>query len=65
MAPQSSMIRGPRHMVFMHDQQERHCGFATDEIPMAYMPNKMDIGHRLQPGYSQSNYQVNKTTLKS
>ncbi|KAK0174751.1 hypothetical protein PV327_010485 [Microctonus hyperodae] len=64
MAPQSSMIRGPRHMVFMHDQQERHCGFATDEIPMAYMPNKMDIGHRLQSGYSQSNYQETEKCIE-
>lgn len=55
MAAQNQMVRGPRHMVFLQDQQERHCGY-PDEMPMNYMTNKID-NHRLQPSYTQ-NYQV-------
>ncbi|CAD6234650.1 GSCOCG00002035001-RA-CDS [Cotesia congregata] len=55
MAAQNQMVRGPRHMVFLQDQQERHCGY-PDEMPMNYMTNKID-SHRLQPSYTQ-NYQV-------
>ncbi|CAG5108947.1 Protein of unknown function [Cotesia congregata] len=54
MAAQNQMVRGPRHMVFLQDQQERHCGY-PDEMPMNYMTNKID-SHRLQPSYTQ-NYQ--------
>ncbi|XP_044003969.1 uncharacterized protein LOC122849343 [Aphidius gifuensis] len=54
-AAQNGVIRGPRHMLFLQDQQERRCNF-PDDISMPYMNNKMDIGHQL-PNYSQANYQ--------
>ncbi|XP_034943823.1 uncharacterized protein [Chelonus insularis] len=56
MTAQNSAIRGPRQMAFLQEQHERHCNF-PEEMPINYMTNKVDVGHRLQSGYSQHSYQ--------
>ncbi|XP_015121390.1 uncharacterized protein LOC107044132 [Diachasma alloeum] len=54
-AAQNPVIRSPRHMVLLQDQQERHC--FLDELPLPYVTNKIDLGHpRMPPNYSQSTY---------
>ncbi|XP_063976003.1 uncharacterized protein LOC135161925 isoform X2 [Diachasmimorpha longicaudata] len=54
MAAQSPLIRSPRHMVMLQNQQERHC--FPDELPLPYVTNKIDLAPRMPPGYSQSTY---------
>ncbi|XP_011305049.1 uncharacterized protein [Fopius arisanus] len=53
MAAQNPLIRSPRHMVQVQDQ-ERHC--FPDELPLPYVTNKMDLPPRMPPNYPQSTY---------
>lgn len=51
------MIRGPRHMVFIPDQQN-HC-FYPEDMQIPYGSNKIDINHKVHTSYRQPEHQVN------
>ncbi|XP_033208880.1 uncharacterized protein LOC117167796 isoform X1 [Belonocnema kinseyi] len=62
--PQNATIRGPRHLVFLQDQQNQHCAF-NEEMQHPYGPNKIDISHRLHSSYPQSEHQQEKPSHSS
>ncbi|XP_008558763.1 uncharacterized protein LOC103579207 isoform X1 [Microplitis demolitor] len=64
MATQNQMVRSPRHVVFVQNQQERHTAGYPDEMPMNYITNRIETSHRLQPSYSQNNYQETEKCIE-
>ncbi|XP_023288524.1 uncharacterized protein LOC105702537 [Orussus abietinus] len=54
---QGTLIRGPRHMVFLQEHQNQHCNF-NEELQLPYGPSKVEISHRLHAAYPQEEHQL-------